>query len=141
MIEHTSASSLLSLGKFMFQWLQSLSRATEARKAECVNALDRVIAATRETRRYCTERDRGRVDSFREGQLASMWTDLSFELERVGVKKLAKRCDVKGRYWGARGSPEHFSEEWLNQADITLDSVDRLARRIKAEVRTKGAPK
>lgn len=141
MIEPASASSLLSLGKFLVQWLESLSRASAERKAGCIDALDRVIAATRETQRYCTERDRGRVDPQKEGQLASMWTDLSFELERVGVKKLAKRCDVKGRYWGARGSPEKFSKEWLNQADITLESVARLARRIKAEVKTRGAPK
>jgi hypothetical protein len=141
MIEHASASSLLSLSKFLLQWLQGLSHASEARKVRCIDAIDRVIAATRETQRYCTERDRAEVDSQKEGQLASMWTDLSFELERVGVKKLAKRCDVKGRYWGARGSQEKFSEEWLNQADITLEAVAQLARRIKAEIRTRGAPK
>ena len=141
MIEHASTSCLLSLGKFVLQWLQGLNRASGERKAECIKALDRVIAATRETQRYCTERDCGRVDSHKEGQLAGMWTDLSFELDRVGVKKLAKRCDVKGRYWGARGSSEKFSEEWLNQADITLESVSRLARRIKVGVQANGAPK
>jgi len=141
MIEHASADSLLSLSKFAIQWLQGLSRPSETGKTQCINALHRVIAATRETQRYCTSRDNGRADPHKEGQLASTWIDLSFRLERVGMNKLAKRGDVKGRYRGARGSRDTFSEKRLNQAGITLKSIAQPARRINAEVMTKGAPK
>jgi hypothetical protein len=139
MIEQAaSAGSLLSLGKYLLQWLNSLSRASAERKAECINALDRTIAATRETMRYCRERDRGKESSTTEARLATMWTTLGFEFENVGIPKLAKRCDIKGRYWAA---PDKFSDEWLDQADITLESVERLARQLKTEVRLRGVPK
>jgi hypothetical protein len=89
MIEHASADSLQSLSKFAIQWLQGRSRPSETGKTQRISALHRVIAATRETQRYCTSRDHGRADPHKEEQLASMWIDLSFRLEGVGVKKLA----------------------------------------------------
>ena len=136
MIEYVaSAPSLLSLAKYLLQWLNSLSRASAERKAASINALDRAIAATRETKRYCRERDQGRINPNTEAHLAVMWTTLGFEFEGLGIPKLAKRCDVKGQYWS---NPKKFSEQWWDEADIALESVEKLARQVKIEVKSKG---
>lgn len=132
------AKSAASLVKYLIQWLRSLSKASEERKAACIHAIEGVITGVRRTERYCRERDEGKVNPETEAQLAAMWTELGFQLEALGVKKLAKRCDVKGQYWA---SPQKFSEEWWEQADIGLASVERLARRIRAEVQVNGAPR
>lgn len=131
------ASSALALLKYLLQWLRSLSRASDDRKAACLHAIESVITGVRKTERYCRERDQGKINADTEADLAAMWTELGFQLEALGVKKLAKRCNVKGQYWA---SPQKFSDEWWEQADIGLDSVDKLARRIKAEVLVNGAP-
>lgn len=132
-----SASSLATLGRYLLQWLQSLSKASDDRKRECLHAIEAVQAAVRRTQRYVQERNSGRIDAKTEADLASMWTDLGFRLSDLGVKKLAKRCDVKGRYWADK---RKFSEEWWDQADIELDSVAELARRLHAEIQSNGAP-
>ena len=129
------ASSVASLLKFLLQWLRSLSEASAERKAECVNAIDGVLVGVRRTEHYIRARKEGGANLRTEGELAEMWTSLGFQLEALGVRKLAKRCDVKGQYWA---SPQKFSEEWWAQADIGLDSVARLARQIKAEVQSRG---
>lgn len=118
--------------------MQSLSKASVERKEKCVQAIDGVLAATRRTRRYSRERDAGRVDAMEEAHLSVMWTDLGARLEAVGLRKLAKRCDVKGLYWAY---PDSNPDDWWDAADITLESVERLARQIKADVRANGAPK
>lgn len=131
------ATSSASLLKFLLQWLRSLSKASAERKVACVHAIEGVLVGVRRTERYIRERNAGKVDPRTESELAAMWTELGFQLEALGVRKLAKRCDVKGQYWA---SPGKFSEQWWDQADIDLDSVAKLARQIKADVQTRGAP-
>jgi hypothetical protein len=131
------ATSVASLARYLIQWLRGLSQASEARKRECLNALESVLAATRRTQRYLEERNQGRIDPHTEGELAVMWTELGFQLEALGVKKLAKRCDVKGVYWSNR---QKHPNQWWEQADIGLEAVARLARQIRASVRANGAP-
>lgn len=132
-----SAQTATALGKYLVQWLRGLMRASEQRKRDCEHAIDSVIAGVRRTQAYCRARDKGQINAETEASLAAMWTELGFQLEALGVKKLAKRCDVSGRYWA---SPEQFSKEWLDQADIGFDSVEKLARQLKAHIKVNGAP-
>jgi hypothetical protein len=139
MIEPTlSAKSAAMLAKYLVQWLHSLAKASTERKRDCLTAIDGVIAAVRRTRAYCRGRDQGHSDFDTEGQLAEMWTRLGFDLNDLGVTKLAKRCDVKGRFWA---DPKQFSEQWWTQADISLDAVERLARKLHVEIKHAGAPR
>ncbi len=132
------AGTLTALAKYLAQWLRGLGNASDARKVACIDAINSVISGVRRTQVYCRKRDSGHSSLDTEAELAVMWTELGHKLETLGVKKLAKRCDVKGRYWA---SPQEFSAEWLTQADVALVSVDRLARQLKAQVQANGAPK
>lgn len=129
------AQTLGTLANYLIQWLQGLLRASKQRKIDCLTAIDGVISGIRQTQAYCRARDEGKANPQTEANLAAMWTQLGFELDALGIKRLAKRCDVKGRYWA---SPKQFSEEWWDLADIELDSVDQLARRLKAEIKASG---
>lgn len=132
-----SAATVGTLSKHLAQWIRGLFRASAQRQAECIRAINAVIAGVRRTRAYARQRNAGRVDPGTEADLALMWTQLGHQLETLRVPKLAKRCDVKGRYWSDPGA---FSKEWLADADIGLDSVEGLARRLKAQVAANGAP-
>lgn len=132
-----SAATAGTLGKHIAQWIRGLFRASAQRQAECIRAINAVIAGARRTRAYARQRDAGRADAGTEADLAMMWTELGHQLETLRVPKLAKRCDVKGRYWS---DPSAFSKEWLADADIGLDSVEEMARRLKAHVAANGAP-
>ena len=131
------AGTLSALAKYIAQWLRGLRKASAERKAECIRAINAVIVGVRRTQAYTRQRDLGSPDHRTEADLAVMWTQLGHELERLKVPKLAKRCDVKGQYWA---SPERFSTEWLDQADVGLSAVDALARQLKAQVQANGAP-
>ena len=131
------ATSAASLARYLLQWLRGLAQASEDRKRECLHAVEAVLAATRRTQRYLEERERGQTDPRTEAQLAVMWTELGFQLEGLGIKKLAKRCDVKGMYWSNR---RKFEAEWWQQADIGLEAVARLARQLRAHIQATGAP-
>jgi hypothetical protein len=80
--------------------------------------------------------DEGRTNIDTEADLAEMWTMLGMELRRLGEEKLGKRCDMKGRYWA---DPQKFSETFWEDADITLDSVEELAQRLRVETAEAGA--
>ena len=133
-----SASTAIALSKFLSQWMRGLGRASCKRKNECLAAIDAVIVATRRTQAYSRTRTDGMSDPKTEESLAMLWTKLGLKLEKLKVKKLAKRCDIKGRYWA---DPKRFSNEWLAQADVGLESVDRLARQLKTQIHANGAPK
>lgn len=132
-----SAGTVTLLVRYLAQWLRGLSRASEERKAACIQAIEAVIVAVRKTERYARARDAGQTSAQTEAELAAMWTELGFKLDKLGVRKLAKRCDLQGRYLA---SPETFSAEWWDQADIGLTSLERLAHRIIADVKANGAP-
>lgn len=134
MIDPITQIAVSALLKHVLSWLTNLKRAGEARKRESLNALNKVIVAVRKTSVYSRDRETGGADLTIEAELAVLWTELSFELQTLGLTKLAKKCDVKGRYWAA---PESFTKEWLAQAEIGLETVEQLARRIKAEIQSK----
>lgn len=129
--------TLALLIKEIVGWLAGLRRASDQRKRECLEAVESVVAGVRRTEAYCRARDGGETSLKTEGQLAEMWTKIGFKLRGVGVTDLAKRCDVKGRYWA---NPKKFSEEWWDAADIGLAAVERLAHQIRARVEAAGKP-
>lgn len=131
------ASTAIALGRFLVQWMRGLGRASGERKTECLAAIDAVIVATRRTQAYSRTRDDGGLDPKTEESLAILWTKLGLKLEKLKVKKLAKRCDIKGKYWA---DPKQFSSEWLAQADVGLEAVGKLARQLKAQIQANGAP-
>jgi hypothetical protein len=60
-----------------------------------------------------------------------MWTELGFRLEDLDLLKLAKRCDIKGKYWA---DPVHYDSEFLNKADVGLERMEQLARQMVPEI-------
>jgi len=123
---------LWELIKHLGQWLSNLNRAGEKRKQESIEALRAVILAARDTTVYVRQiNDTGMQDHHEETRLALMWTQLSFRLSDLGLSKLAKRCDIKGRYWS---NPNQFDADFLNKADISLVKMEALARQMVAEI-------
>lgn len=114
------------------KWLANLRRAKVDRKRESVQALRRVITASRETAVYIRQlSDEGRPDHQTEKQLSLLWTELGFALEDLGIPKLAKRCQIKGKHWS---DPHYYDPDFLDKADVSLDRMERLAREMLAEI-------
>lgn len=110
----------------LIRWLSNLRRAGEQRKRESVTALRDVILAVRETTVYLrTVHETGEKNLTTEKQLSRLWTELAFQMEDLGLASLAKRCDISGRRWA---DPARFSDDFLKKADISLESIERLAR-------------
>ncbi len=123
---------LWELIKHLGQWLSNLNRAGEKRKLESIEALRAVILAARDTTVYVRKiNDTGMQDHHEEARLALMWTELGFRLSDLGLSKLAKRCDIKGRYWS---NPDQFDTDFLNKADISLVKMEKLARQMVSEI-------
>ena len=123
---------LWELVKHLKQWLVNLRKAGEARRTESIDALRAVIVAARETSVYVRQiNDTGRQDHAKEGNLAVRWTELGFLLGDLGLKKLAKRCDIKGGYWA---DPARFNADYLAKADVGLERMEQLARQMLAEL-------
>jgi hypothetical protein len=124
--------SLWELVKHLKQWLVNLRNAGQARKTESIDALRAVIVAARQTSAYVRRlNDIGQQDHAEEADLSAMWTELSFKLADLKLTKLAKRCDIKGRYWA---NPAQFDAEFLEKADIGLARMEQLARQMVAEI-------
>jgi hypothetical protein len=124
--------SLWELVKHLKQWLVNLSRASSERKAQSIQALRSVIVAARHTSAYVRQlNDTGNQSHETEGQLSMKWTRLGFELHDLGLTKLAKRCEVKGKYWA---NPNQFDESYLKKADIGLERMEQLAKQMVAEI-------
>ncbi len=117
--------------KHIGKWLSNLKRAKKRRKDQSLIAIEKVILATRKTMVYCRSLDRGISNLDMESEISMLWTELSFELDKLKLLKLAKRCQIKGRYWA---DPSQFNSEFLTQADISLEAVEQLALRIRAEI-------
>ena len=107
--------SLWELIRHLKRWLTNLRRAGEARRSQSIDALRAVIVA----------------DHDREAALSETWTELGFRLQDLGLRQLAKRCDIKGRYWA---DPEQFDPDFLNKADVGLSRMEQLARQMVAEI-------
>ena len=124
--------SLWELFKHLKQWLNNLSRANRERQKQSIAALRAVIIAARQTQAYLRLlHDTALQDHAQEAKLSEMWTELGFELTDLGLSKLAKRCDIKGRYWA---NPDRFSNDFLQKADVGLERMEQLARQLVAEI-------
>ena len=122
--------NLWTLIRHAGRWLVNLSRAGRARREASRAALRGVVVAARRTRRYLRAVDEaGERDATREAELSALWSELGFRLADLGLGKLAKRCDVTGRYWA---DPETFDAHFLAQADVGLERMERLAREVLA---------
>ena len=91
-------------------WLSNLGRASTLRKAQSVKAPRGVIKASRETAVYIRQlQETGKQNHETEARLALIWTDLGFELQDIGITKLAKRCQIKGKHWA---NPSQYDDDF-----------------------------
>lgn len=113
-------------------WLRNLSRAKAERQQQSLRAVNDVIAALRMTQAYTRGLQLGLRSPDTEGRIAARWTELSYELERLGLRALAKKCDIKGRYWA---DPTQFDPKFLAQAKTDLASVEKQARDLLVQIK------
>ena len=113
-------------------WLTNLGRASDERKELSVRAVRNVITALRETAVYIRSmKDTGNRNHDTESHLSVLWTELSFALQDIGINKLAKRCQIKGKHWA---NPNHYDQDFLQKADISLESMEKLANEILVQI-------
>ena len=121
-----SASEWLKIISHVKKWVTNLMRAKEIRKQESKDALRTVMKAAHETWLYLrTLREGGTKTIEKEGDLSSLWTELSFKLDDIGLKSLSERCSLMGRYWA---DPALFDDESLNTAQDRLFDIERIAQ-------------
>lgn len=109
-------------------WLSNLGRASGLRKKQSVKALRGVIKASRETAVYVRQlQETGIQNHETEARLALSWTDLGFELQDIGITKLAKRCQIKGKHWA---NPNQYDDDFLQKADVSLERMEKMAHEI-----------
>ena len=131
-MEAVTSVSLWELIKHGYNWLSNLRRAKTTRKNQSVQALRNVILAVRETAVYIRQlNETGHRDHGVESRLAVLWTDLGFTLSDLGLNKLAKRCQIKGKQWE---DPTHYDREFLDRADVKLELMERLANELLFEL-------
>lgn len=127
-MESISPRLLWDIFKHVRSWLANLNRAGQQRKQQSVTALRNVILAARETSVYLRQvRQTGQADHASERELATLWTRLGFELDDLGLNKLARRCHISGKHWA---EPDFFDAGFLDKADISLDTMETLAKQI-----------
>lgn len=127
-----SALELKSLLTHIVRWLANLGRANDERKKVSVSAVREVILVARRTATYLRHVEQtGQQDVQQEQDLAERWTRLGFSMQDLGLAKLAKRCDIRGRAWA---DPAQFSAEFLEKADVSLESIERLATQAIKDV-------
>lgn len=121
-------STLRALLGNLSRYLANLARAGHERREESRKAMEGVIRATRQTRVYLREmHSDGRRNFDKEATLTDTWTMLSFELKKLGVAALAKRCDIAGGYWS---DPDTVTEDFLTQARARLQDIELDARAL-----------
>jgi len=124
--------ALWDLIKHAATWIVNLRRASDKRKQESIVAVRQIITVSRETAVYIRKLNHtGNRDYNNESRLSIVWTELSFMLQDLGINKLAKRCQIKGKYWS---NPEHYDQEFLERADVKLERMEGLARKILADI-------
>ena len=122
----------LELLTHLKKWVSNLLRAGPKRKAESKEALRNVIRAVRKTETYVRHLREGGTKSINtEEELSVLWTDLSFSLDDLNLKVLAKRCRIKGQYWA---DPSRFDQEFLDKAGTRLSDIERIARLALQEI-------
>ncbi len=131
-MEILTSGLLWDLLKNIKSWLTNLNRASKERKTQSIKALRDVIAASRETSVYMRQlNDTGKRDHETEARLTVLWTELGFALEDIGITKLAKRCQIKGKEWA---DPNHYDKDFIQKADVSLDRMEKLANEILVQI-------
>ena len=132
MIEVVTAISLWELVKHTGSWVVNLKRAKDSRKKESVKALRKVVIAARKTSVYMRQlKDTGQRSHQVESDLSILWTELGYELDDLGISKLAKRCRIKGKHWE---NPGESDIEYLEKADVGLEKMEKLANEVLREI-------
>lgn len=114
------------------KWLVNLKRAGEERQQQSFRAVNKVISLARKSRAYSRGLKAGKQDFNAEADLAANWSDLSLELTQLNLATLAKKCDLMSRYWA---DPEQLSPSFLAEADISFETVERLARDLTVQIK------
>ena len=131
-METVSAGLLWEIFKHARQWLANLRRASQERKLQSKKALRSIVSAARETAVYVRQlEETGKRDHKIERQLSLKWTELGFELEDLGIRDLAQKCQIKGKHWS---NPNHFGREFLKKADVSLDRMEHSAQTTLKEI-------
>jgi hypothetical protein len=130
----TITSTAKSIAIHSATWLRNLWRASEERQKQSIRAIDKVIPALRLTAAYSRGLKNGVSNPSTEGEIASRWSELANELYELGLDSLAKKCDVKGRYWA---DPDQFAPGFLDDADISLPAVEKLAKDLKIKIKAR----
>jgi hypothetical protein len=131
-MEPITSTTLYNLIRHGQTWLDNLRRARQGRIEESVKALRRVVTAARETAVYLRQlKATQQPDHKIERHLTVLWTELGFALQDLGLDKLAKRCQITGARWA---DPSRFDAAFLDKADVSLERMEALARRLLAEV-------
>jgi hypothetical protein len=132
-MDKISASLLWDIFKHVRSWLANLHRAGQDRQQQSIRALRDVITAARETAVYIRQmKDTGQRDHGIEARLSVLWTELGFSLQDLGISKLAKRCQINGKHWS---NPEHYDEDFLARADVSLERMENLANQILRQLK------
>lgn len=122
MMEILSPAALWNLVKNARRWLINLRRANESRQKASIDALRKVVIASRKIAVYVRQlNDTNKRHYKTEAELATLWTELSFALDDLKVQKLAKRCLINGKQWA---DPNSMSEAFLTKADVGLDRIE-----------------
>jgi len=134
MFEVVTAISLWELVKHTGAWVVNLKRAKDARKKESVEALRKVVIAARKTSVYMRQlKDTGKRSHRTESELSTLWTELGFALEDLGISKLAKRCRITGKHWA---DPVQMDKEFLAKADVGLEKMEQIANEVLREIKS-----
>lgn len=120
------------LAAHVIKWLVNLRRANRERQQQSLGAVNMVTSLARKTRAYSRGIAAGQRNYSTEAELAANWADVSFALERLGLSVLAKKCDLNSRYWA---DPQQFFSSSLAEADISFETVERLARDLSVQIR------
>jgi hypothetical protein len=131
MLEVVTAISLWELAKHGGTWLSNLKRAKHKRKHESINAVRSVVIAAQQTSVYTRQlNETGKRSHKTERELSKLWSELGYELQDIGISKLAKRCLIKGKHWA---DPTRMDKEFLVKADVGLERMEQLANEILEE--------
>lgn len=127
-MESLNPRMLWEIFKHIRRWLANLSRAGQQRQQESITALRAVIIAARETNVYMRQmQETQQRKHTTERHLATLWTQLGFDLDDLGLTKLAKRCHITGKNWA---DPSFYDKVFIEKADISLEQMERLAKYI-----------
>lgn len=127
-----TSGQLWEILKHVRSWLANLGRASQERKSQSISAVRDVIKAARETAVYVRKvQETGQANHETEAHLAVLWTELGFTLQDIGIEKLAKRCQIRGKLWA---DPNYYDQDFLHKADISLERMEKLANEILQQI-------